>query len=59
MAFSDKATPDIAGFTGEPVVQCDVWVVKNTFLDDSKQMIQIIYRYKWLQIDFDVKLKVM
>ena len=24
------------GFTDEPVVQCDVQVVENTFIDDSK-----------------------
>ena len=35
-AFSDKITPDIESFTDEPVVQCDVRVVKNTFVDDSK-----------------------
>ena len=29
-AFSDKVTPDIDGFTDEPVVQCDVQVVENT-----------------------------
>ena len=32
-----KVTPDIDGFTDEPVVyQCDVLAVKNTFVDDSK-----------------------
>ena len=32
-----KVTPDIDGFTDEPVVyQCDALVVKNTFVDDSK-----------------------
>ena len=34
--FSDKVIPDIDGFTDEPVVRCDVRVVKNTFIDDSK-----------------------
>ena len=34
-AFSDKVTPDIDGFTDEPVVQCEVLVLKNTFTDDS------------------------
>ena len=34
-AFSDKVTPDIDGFTDEPVVQCEVQVLKNTFIDDS------------------------
>ena len=28
-------TPDIDGFTDEPVVQCDV-LVENTFVDDSR-----------------------
>ena len=35
-AFSDKVTTGINGFTVEPVVQCDVQVVENTFMDDSK-----------------------
>ena len=35
-AFSDKVTLDIDGFTVEPVVQCDVQVTENTFIDDSK-----------------------
>ena len=35
-AFSDKRTSDIDGFTREPVVGCDLQVVENTFLDDSK-----------------------
>ena len=34
--FSDKVTSDIDGFSFEPVVQCDVQVVGNTFIDDSK-----------------------
>ena len=34
--FSDTATPDIDGFTDEPVVQCDGQVVENTFVDDYK-----------------------
>ena len=35
--FLNKVTPDIDGFTDEPVVhQCDVQVVENTFVDDSK-----------------------
>ena len=34
--FSDKVTSDIDAFTDEPVVRCDVRVVKNTFIDDSK-----------------------
>ena len=38
VAFSDKATFNIDGATDETVVQCDVWVVKNIFVDDSKQM---------------------
>ena len=29
-------SPDIDGFTDEPVVQCDAQVVENTFIDDSK-----------------------
>ena len=35
-AFSDKVAPDISSFTDEPVVQCVVQVVKNSFVDDSK-----------------------
>ena len=35
-AFSDKVVPDSDGFTDEPVVQCDVQVVKNAFVGDSK-----------------------
>ena len=35
--FLDNVTPDINGFTDEPVVhQCDFQVVKNIFIDDSK-----------------------
>ena len=34
--FLDKVTPNIYVFTYEPVVQCDVQVVENTFIDDSK-----------------------
>ena len=35
-AISDKVTPDIIVFTDEPVDQCDVQVLENTFTDDSK-----------------------
>ena len=35
-AFLDKVTSDIDGFTDELVVHCDLQVVKNTFVDDSK-----------------------
>lgn len=35
-AFSDNVTPDVDGFINEPVVQCDISVVKNTFVYDSK-----------------------
>ena len=35
-AFSDKVAPDIDGFTDEAVVQCDVQVVENATVDDSK-----------------------
>ena len=31
--FLDKVAPDIDSFTDEPVAQCDVQVVKNTFDD--------------------------
>ena len=31
--LSTKFTPDI-DFTDEPVVQCDVPIIKNTFVDD-------------------------
>ena len=40
--FSYKITPDIDGFIDETVVQCDVGVVKDTFVDNSKQMMQMI-----------------
>ena len=35
-AFWDKVTTDIDGFTDEPVVQCDIEVIKNIFVDDSR-----------------------
>ena len=35
-AFSDKVTPGINDFIDEPVVQCDVQVVENAFMNDSK-----------------------
>ena len=35
-SFSVKGTPDTDGFTNKPVVQCNVRVVKNTFVDDYK-----------------------
>ena len=36
-AFFNKVTIDIDGFTGELIVhQCDVQVIENTFVDDSK-----------------------
>ena len=35
-AFSDKFTPDIDGYTDEPVVLCHVRVAKITFIDDFK-----------------------
>ena len=35
-SFSGKVTTGINGFTVEPVVQCDIQVVENTFMDDSK-----------------------
>ena len=41
-AFLEKVTPDIGGFTDEPVVQCDVRVVKNTF--DRRFQIMLINR---------------
>ena len=34
--FPDKVTQDVNCFTDEPVVQYDVRVVKNAFVDDSK-----------------------
>ena len=55
---SDEVTPDIDGFIDEPVIQCVVQVVKNTFVDDSKQLIQMIDT-RSLQINFDVKLNVL
>ena len=39
-------------------VQCDVQVVENTFVFDSKQMIQMINRYKQFQTDFDMTWKI-
>ena len=33
--LAKSVTPDI-GFTNKPVVQCDVPVVKNSFVDDCK-----------------------
>ena len=44
-AFSRKVTQDIDGLTVE-AVQCNVQLVKKTFTDDSKLMIQMIYRPK-------------
>ena len=35
-AFSDKVAFDINDFTAEPVTCCDVQVVDNTFVGDSK-----------------------
>ena len=53
--FSIEVAHDIDYFTDEPLVQCDIPVVKNTFVDDHKEMIQITNdAYKWLQINFDV-----
>ena len=54
-AFSDKIMPDRNYFTDEPVVQCDVLVVKKYFcalLEIKMQMIN--NRCKWFQINFDV-----
>ena len=34
-AYSNKVAPDIDCFTKEAVVQCDLEVVKNAFVDDS------------------------
>ena len=34
--FSDNVHPGIDGFTDEPVVQKDVQILENTFVDDSK-----------------------
>ena len=34
-AFPDKVTTDIDVFNDEPVIQCDVKVEANTFLDGS------------------------
>ena len=44
--FTNKVTPDIDGFTDEPVVQCNFRVVKDSFVDDSIQIIQTMNRYK-------------
>ena len=35
-AFLDKVTTDIDDFIDEPVIQCDIQVKENTFVDDSK-----------------------
>ena len=50
-----KVTP-VIDLTDEPVIQCDVPVIKNNFVDDCKQMIKMTTnnRYKLLQINFDV-----
>ena len=34
--FSNKIAFNIDGFTYEPVVQCDVQFVENTFINNSK-----------------------
>ena len=43
--FLDKVTPDIDRFTDKPVIQCNIQVVENTFVDVSKK-IKMINRYK-------------
>ena len=50
-----KVTP-VIDLTDEPVIQCDVPVIENNFVDDCKQMIKMTTnnRYKLLQINFDV-----
>ena len=40
-AFSDKVIPDIDGFPDDQEVQCDIQVVKNTFIVDLKQVIEM------------------
>ena len=37
-AFSDKVTPDIDDFTNEPIVQCVVRFVKNSFVDVTESI---------------------
>ena len=47
--------PDRNYFTDEPVVQCDVLVVKKYFCALLEIKIQMINnRCKWFQINFDV-----
>ena len=36
MVFSDKVVPHIDGFTDQPVAQCNVQFVENTFVENSK-----------------------
>ena len=35
-AFSNKVALDFNNFTDEPEFQCDVHIVRNTFVDDSQ-----------------------
>ena len=43
-AFSENVVTNI-DFIDEPVVQCDVPVVKNTFLDDGDKQIIITNKF--------------
>ena len=53
--LSTNVTP-VIDLTDEPVIQYDVPVIENSFVDDCKQMIKMTTnnRYKLLQINFDV-----
>ena len=54
--FSDKISPDIDGFTDEPVVQCECWSYKKYFCRWFQINYKMITKYKWFQINFDKKL---
>ena len=51
-AFSEKAAPDIDRFNDESVVPCDVQVVENTFVDNSKLMVQMIKKIQMIPNKF-------
>ena len=48
--LSTKFTPDI-DFTDEPIVQCDVPIVKNTFVDVNDKNNKLIFANKfWYEL---------
>ena len=56
--FTERIAPDIVGFTDKPVVQhqCDIQVVENNLIDDSKKHDKMTIKYNWFQINVDQKL---